>query len=151
MLAWLDSNCPIQNSEYISLVAELMHESSIEVIVANSTALSAGCEHLFFEDMMQRKNVDPALQTHGILVAIGTFATIKIYSALTKDSTLSNRVRSAFRKLGLPTTVKEIELMGICLDDVLDSIGNVARQHPDSIYGAGKSFLCRDFLYKAYE
>ena len=112
-LDWVIDSFEGYNEEAIRKLALYLHNSCLEVIKAGHNNLSAGCEHEFYEKIIREQKYSNTVQTHGILVNIGTLLTTAIYGKKTDDNSLFTRIKCASEKLGLPINYKELKAIGI--------------------------------------
>jgi len=103
-------------------LANYLHNSCLEVIEKGHNNLSAGCEHEFYETIIRQEKYSNRIQTHGILVIVGTLFTLEIYEIITGNKIFLSRLKEACRKVGLPVNYKEFELIGVKKEHIMKAL-----------------------------
>lgn len=124
-LRWLSSTTPTWSNEELERLARLLLASSEEVTSAGSTALSAAGEHQLYYALRRRGLLDPNRQPHGFVVSIGTLMCVWAYSHTTQQTGLEERLRMAYRAVGLPTSRDQLRKHGIERTDVLAALASI--------------------------
>ena len=115
--------------EAVRIVMEGLISSSTAMCIAGSTRPASGSEHLFSHALDVIANY-PAL--HGEQVALGTIMMSYLHGRNWK------RIRRIARKLGLPTTAKEI---GVRDTDIIKALTTAHRIRPERYTILGESGL----------
>lgn len=90
--------------EGVRILIEALISSGVSMCIAGSSRPASGSEHLFAHAL---EILVPGKVLHGEAVAVGTIAMLYVYG-----DPLWKKVRRIMRKIGLPTTAKELGLSG---------------------------------------
>ncbi|MEM4717212.1 MAG: NAD(P)-dependent glycerol-1-phosphate dehydrogenase [Desulfurococcaceae archaeon] len=112
--------------EGVRILIEALISSGVSMCIAGSSRPASGSEHLFAHAV---EMLSPGRVLHGEAVAIGTVIMLYIYG----DS-LWRKVRNVMRKIGLPTTARDLGLPGDVLVKAL-SIAHEIRPERYTILG----------------
>ncbi len=134
------------NYDTLKKLATYLHNSSLDVIRRGNNELSAGCEHKFYETIIRQQIYSNQIQTHGILVSIGTLITILIFEKLSQNKNIFSKLKEAYKKLGLPVNYKEFLETGIEKIHIIEALKNSGTKNIMSDYFAEGDFsIMEDF------
>lgn len=147
-MAWVLTDFDGYHDRTIRRLATHLHQASVDVVRRGSNELSAGFEHWLYEALLQRQPYRHDVQTHGILVALGSLLVLRIFEKLGGPWQLSDQLQRACAKVGLPVTASELAALGIERHHVLDAVGALAhRQHFVSRYVDAEGFGVFDEVF----
>ena len=132
------------NTYALKKLATYLHNSSLDVIRRGNNELSAGCEHKFYETIIRQQTYSNQIQTHGILVAIGTLITLLIFEKLSQNKNIFKRLKKVYKKLGLPVNYKEFREIGIEKIHIIEALKNLKSNNIISDYFADGDFSIID-------
>lgn len=118
--------------EAVRIVMEGLTSASVAMCIAGSTRPASGSEHLFSHALDKVANY-PAL--HGEQVAVGTIMMAYLHGKNWK------RIRSIVRRLGLPSTAREL---GVRDEDVIEALTIAHTIRPERYTILGESGLTRE-------
>lgn len=125
-------------------LAALLHATAVEVVRAGHNTFSAGFEHVLYEQLIRMQPYTHDEQTHGILVSIGTLLVAHMVDRLLPGTELGPRLRRAYRRVGLPASLAELERLAIRSEHLLAAFrelsahDNFLTRH---VQEAGEAFL----------
>jgi glycerol dehydrogenase-like iron-containing ADH family enzyme len=134
-LDWIEASFTTWDLEALKRLANFLHRSSLDVIIAGNPDLSAGGEHDWYHALMENSNFMLEEATHGEIVGIGTLIEAYIFGCMINDYSLFNRLVKIFDKVGLPRTFKELAKIGLNRNNMFSAFGKVVKTKPNSILG----------------
>lgn len=148
-LEWVIQKYESYNVECLKLLANYLHNSSIEVIKRNSTELSSGSEHILYHKMFDKQLVNnSSVATHGQIVGIGALITAKIFSEYTSSDLIYQNLKLAYQKLKLPTSYNEMNLIGIQKDYLIYTLLEIPNENTIlGNYFSKKNFKILDIIF----
>lgn len=123
--------------EGVRVVVEGLISSGVAMCIAGSSRPASGSEHLFSHALEILK---PGRALHGEKVALGTIIMLYIYG-----SPLWRRVRRIMKKIGLPTTAREI---GIEPDVIVEALTIAHKIRPDRYTVLGETGLSKEAAWR---
>lgn len=117
------------NASVLRNLAIYLHNSSLDVIKRGNNELSAGCEHAFYETIIREEKYSNQIQTHGILVSIGTLITSAIYERTYNEKSITEKLKMAYEKLGLPVNYKDLSELGIEKEHIINTLEKLKEQY----------------------
>jgi glycerol dehydrogenase-like iron-containing ADH family enzyme len=149
-LDWVLTGFDGYNDGTIRQLATYLHRASVEVVRRGSNELSAGFEHWLYEALLQRNPYRHNVQTHGILVALGSLLVLRVFERLGGPWQLSDRLKQACGIVGLPVTTAALAAIGIERAHVIDAVASLAhRGHFVSRYVEAEGFAVFDEVFGA--
>lgn len=98
----------------LEALAVFLHEASVSIIIRDTFELSGGAEHNLAYAIEKKYFVSNSTKLdHGTIVSIGTLIELKLFSEVIGDSTLYDKMRLIYEKVGLPTNYKGLTALGI--------------------------------------
>lgn len=130
-----DRNC-------LRILAQYLHNSSVDVIERGDTRLSAAGEHKFDYKLRELySQFTEKKPTHGQTVAVGTLISVRISGEQTGDLMLYEKLKIAYRKLGLPTDYDGLRNIGIEKSHLIEGLKGIG----DSDTYLGNYFTNHDY------
>jgi glycerol dehydrogenase-like iron-containing ADH family enzyme len=149
-LDWVLINFDGYHDATIRRLATHLHNASVDVVRRGSNELSAGFEHWLYEAMLQRNPYRHDIQTHGILVALGSLLVLRVFEHLGGPWRLSERLKQACAIVGLPVTHEALAAIGIERAHVVDAVESLApRDHFVSHFLLAEGFGVYDDLFQS--
>jgi glycerol dehydrogenase-like iron-containing ADH family enzyme len=132
----------------IRQLATHLHRASVDVVCRGSNELSAGFEHWLYEALLQRNAYRHDVQTHGILVAIGSLLVLRIFERQGGPWQLSDKLKQACERVGLPVTAPALRAIGIERQHVAEAVESLAHcQHFVSDHVQAEGFGIYDEVF----
>lgn len=123
--------------EGVRVLVEALISSGVAMCIAGSSRPASGSEHLFSHALEQ---LAPGRALHGERVAFGTILMLYLYGD--KRWIL---VKKIMKKLGLPTTVKEL---GVDPETVVEALVLAPKIRPDRYTILGENGISRDAAWR---
>ena len=130
ILEWLLNSFKEYDKFTLRFLALSLHEASIHSSKLKN--LSFNSEHILYYNMYKFEEYSNKLPTHGQIVSIGVLLSAKLIEIIFKDENLYSKLKSIYKKLGLPTTYEELERIGITKEAI---IRNLAKIHKETFLG----------------
>jgi glycerol dehydrogenase-like iron-containing ADH family enzyme len=124
-LDWCLNTFRRYDEEALVRIASFLHNSSMDVIINNSTALSAAGEHDLYYALIKRRKYSRQCPTHGELVSVGTLISALVYSWDYREADLYRQLREAFIRVGLPVNFRELKTVGVEREHILDGLTSI--------------------------
>lgn len=141
-LEWVIHQFKGYDEDCLKRLATYSHNSSLNVIERGDTTLSAAGEHKLYHKMIdQNTQYTEDRPTHGQLVALGTLIAGKIFAEQTEDGMIYRQLRTAYEKLRLPLSYKELQNIGIERSHIVQGLESIK----DSKTQLGDYFSQRDY------
>lgn len=121
-LEWVLKHFEKFDRQTLKRLAVYLHNSSVDSIKRDDLRLSAAGEHDLYYTMLLQQKYSKNNPTHGELVTIGTLLTTKIIGKVFKQDTLYQWLKTAFKKLKLPTTYAELRSVGVEKDHIVTAM-----------------------------
>lgn len=131
-------------------LAKWIHKSSLDTIRYGHSNYNAGCEHDFYEKLYKTENYQASVQTHGIVVAIGTIITVALYEEILENETILEKLISVYQNIGLPTTIADLKELNMKPEKLNEIIFEVAKDNPMSFYGRYINILGKNPIEKIF-
>jgi glycerol dehydrogenase-like iron-containing ADH family enzyme len=151
-LQWVLQLRPPQDLNSYQIFRKLslyLHESSLDVIRYGHTKLNAASEHKLYYMLQEEQQYDKGHATHGMLVAIGTLITTKIFEQETGNAAFYSTMRAAHRRLGLPVSYADLQKKGVLRSHIVKGLDAVMAQteclYTDYFRGNGYALLDQIF------
>jgi glycerol-1-phosphate dehydrogenase [NAD(P)+] len=119
--------------EGVRILVEALISSGVSMCIAGSSRPASGSEHLFSHAL---ELVAPGKALHGEGVALGTIIMLYIYG-----DPLWRKIRSIMKKIGLPTTAREL---GVDNEDIIRALTIAHTIRPERYTILGESGLSRE-------
>lgn len=119
--------------EGVRILVEALISSGVSMCIAGSSRPASGSEHLFSHAL---ELVAPGRALHGEGVALGTIVMLYIYG-----DPLWRKIRSIMKKIGLPTTGREL---GVSNEDIIKALTLAHTIRPERYTILGESGLSRE-------
>ncbi len=120
------------SAEAVRIVVEGLISSGVAMCIAGSTRPASGSEHLFAHAV---EMLAPGKALHGELVALGTVMMMYLHGGNWR------KVRTALRKIGLPTKAREL---GLDAELVIEALTIAHRVRPERYTILGETGLTRE-------
>jgi glycerol dehydrogenase-like iron-containing ADH family enzyme len=139
-LAWLLREGEVEEERaLVERLAQGIHDANLVSIERQTIDDRGGGEHGIWFDLAARlehyRSGSPAAQgrpIHGQVVAPGTLLTARIFAGRAGQAEFYHQMRRVFRKLGLPTTRRQLEAAGFTRDDLLAAWTATVNRKPAS-------------------
>jgi glycerol dehydrogenase-like iron-containing ADH family enzyme len=129
-LDWVLHGFDGYNDGTIRRLATHLHRASVDVVRRGSNELSAGFEHWLYEALLRQNPYRHDVQTHGILVALGSLLVLRVFEHQGGPWQLSDRLQRACAIVGLPVTSEALLAIGIHREHVAAAVESLAyRDH----------------------
>jgi glycerol-1-phosphate dehydrogenase [NAD(P)+] len=124
ILAKIDLYDDILEDDFLLYLGAALTTSGEAMTRVSSSRPASGFEHKFYHayNMINGKS-SPV--SHGMLVAIGALISAKAHGAY------YDQLKRAYKKVGLPTTVEDLEALSVTEKRVVEAIGNAHNVKPD--------------------
>jgi len=142
LLDWISSKFERYEEAAVTKLAEALHSDGLRSIMEGAPSLP-GSEHVFARALESAKEGAALKPTHGQAVSIGILLTTHVFGELGGDKSIFEMVRDAFRKIGLPATLEELEGIGVRVGDIANALSETGKRKFD--------ILLRDHWEKAAE
>lgn len=142
LLDWVSSKFERYDEAAVTKLAEALHSDGLRSIREGAPSLP-GSEHVFARALESVKGGATVKPTHGQAVSIGILVTAHIFGELGGDRSIYETIKMAFRKIGLPTTLTELEKIGVRAEDIANALWEAGKRTSD--------ILLRDHWEKAAE
>lgn len=131
-------------------LAKWIHKSSLDTVHYKHSKYNAGCEHDFYEKLCKTKNYQASIQTHGIVVAIGTIITVALYAEILENTIMLEKLISVYQSIGLPTTIEDLKKLNMKPERLNEIVFEVAKDNPMSFYGCYINLLGQNPIEKVF-
>ena len=124
-LQWCLNDFRGYDEDALVRVAQYLHASSVDVVIKNSTQLSAAGEHDLYYALIKHQKYSRKCPTHGELVSIGTLVATRYYAEQYGEAELYEQLREAYVRIGLPVSGAELEAIGVTREHILDGLRSI--------------------------
>ncbi|MDQ7826486.1 MAG: iron-containing alcohol dehydrogenase [Candidatus Eremiobacteraeota bacterium] len=124
-LGWIRDSFTAYDRPALVRLATYLHDSSLEVIRRGSPELSADFEHRFYETIIRQQRYSSTIQTHGFLVMPGTLMSVFVYEKHSEPRGLTEQLKKACCKAGIPASYGEFGKYGIAREHILEALGEL--------------------------
>ena len=147
-LSWVLTSFRGFDEDCICKLAKFLHDSSMTTIIEDSTRLSSAGEHQMYRLLMEDQDqYTKELPTHGQLVSIGTLISAKLFSDQTGDQRIFDLIKSAYFSVGLPTTIEQLDSIGIKVNHITKAIKKVKNFYLERF---NKGTACESMIFEIY-
>lgn len=106
-----------------------LHKISVNSIKTGKNAIITGSEHKLYHQMQQDHNYNRKQTTHGVLTAIGTLISARIFAEATQDFSIYDVLQTLYKKYDLPLTNNELTKINVSQEHIISSIKSLPNKN----------------------
>ena len=121
-MRWVNDGFSGYDEASLRRLGSYLHEASLAVVRRGDTRLSSAGEHVLYHRLIERQpQYRMGIPTHGQIVAVGTLIALRLFSIESGEDELEDLARRAYAKLELPLSWKELSVIGITREHLIDA------------------------------